>query len=195
MTPNSCINNFSISQVKLNVYIILILNHDQKGPQWPNFKDWAPRPLFGILRLTSTPFYELFFSWSLGLKDWRKQVSIGGSPDTARVVNMAMALMNKIYPICIGGSGVRSASQCFRSDTDCGQEMRCSHLGPRILMGAIPPWTHGGEEGLEPQTQPKGIEKKLTIKRADNKDFLGGSVVKAPQYQCRGHGFNPWSGN
>ena len=66
-------------------------------------------------------------------------MSIGGSPDTARVVDMAMALMNKIYPICIGGSGVRSASQCFRSDTDCGQEMGCSHLGPRVILGAIPP--------------------------------------------------------
>ena len=26
-------------------------------------------------------------------------------------------------------------------------------------------------------------------------DFPGGPVVKTPCSQCRGHGFNPWSGN
>ena len=26
-------------------------------------------------------------------------------------------------------------------------------------------------------------------------DFSGGSVVKSPHFHCRGHGFNPWSGN
>ena len=43
--------------------------------------------------------------------------------------------------------------------------------------------------------QTKGMEKKLTIKRADNKDFPGGSVVKlrAPNAGCLG--FDPWSGN
>ena len=27
------------------------------------------------------------------------------------------------------------------------------------------------------------------------RDFPGGSVVKTPHSQCRGPGFNPWSGN
>ena len=26
-------------------------------------------------------------------------------------------------------------------------------------------------------------------------NFVGDSVVKTPSFQCRGHGFNPWSGN
>ena len=26
-------------------------------------------------------------------------------------------------------------------------------------------------------------------------DFHGSSVVKTPRSQCRGHGFDPWSGN
>ena len=26
-------------------------------------------------------------------------------------------------------------------------------------------------------------------------DFPGGPVVKTPYFQCRGHKFNPWSGN
>ena len=28
-----------------------------------------------------------------------------------------------------------------------------------------------------------------------HQDFPGGSVVKTPCFHCRGHGFNPWSGN
>ena len=27
------------------------------------------------------------------------------------------------------------------------------------------------------------------------RDFPGGPVVKTPRVHCRGHGFNPWSGN
>ena len=33
------------------------------------------------------------------------------------------------------------------------------------------------------------------IKKSTNRDFPGGPVVKTPSFQCRGHGFNPWSGN
>ena len=26
-------------------------------------------------------------------------------------------------------------------------------------------------------------------------DFSGGPVVRTPSFHCRGHGFDPWSGN
>ena len=35
---------------------------------------------------------------------------------------------------------------------------------------------------------------KSALKRM-NRDFPGGPVVKTPLFQCRGRGFNPWSGN
>ena len=27
------------------------------------------------------------------------------------------------------------------------------------------------------------------------RDFPGGAVVRTPRFHCRGHGFDPWSGN
>ena len=31
--------------------------------------------------------------------------------------------------------------------------------------------------------------------KLDVRDFPGGPVVKTLHFQCRGHGFDPWSGN
>ena len=28
-----------------------------------------------------------------------------------------------------------------------------------------------------------------------NREFPGGSVLRAPHFHCRGHGLDPWSGN
>ena len=33
------------------------------------------------------------------------------------------------------------------------------------------------------------------IKNLGSRDFLGGPVVKNSSFHCRGHRFNPWSGN
>ena len=33
------------------------------------------------------------------------------------------------------------------------------------------------------------------INSAHGRDFPGGAVVKTPGSQCRGHGFDPWSGS
>ena len=38
-----------------------------------------------------------------------------------------------------------------------------------------------------------GTEKKRIMIRS-SKDFPGGPVVKTPRFQCRGRGFDPWSG-
>ena len=35
----------------------------------------------------------------------------------------------------------------------------------------------------------------LVVKTDDAEDFPGGPVVKTPCFQCRGLGFDPWSGN
>jgi len=34
----------------------------------------------------------------------------------------------------------------------------------------------------------------LNCERSDARDFLGVPVVNAPRFQCRGYGFDPWSG-
>ena len=33
------------------------------------------------------------------------------------------------------------------------------------------------------------------VKSQEERDFPGGAVDKTPHSQCRGPGFNPWSGN
>ena len=40
-----------------------------------------------------------------------------------------------------------------------------------------------------------GIELLLNIKSIKILDFPGSPVAKTPRFQCRGHGFDPWSGN
>ena len=35
----------------------------------------------------------------------------------------------------------------------------------------------------------------ITLYKINKWDFPGGPVGKEPALQCRGHGFNPWSGN
>ena len=35
----------------------------------------------------------------------------------------------------------------------------------------------------------------LRLKEIIRGDFPGGPVVKTPRFQCKGHGFNPLSGN
>ena len=46
-------------------------------------------------------------------------------------------------------------------------------------------------KGRKQRSQKKKIERSFL----QDWDFSGGSVVKAPCFQCRGHGFNPRSGN
>ena len=40
---------------------------------------------------------------------------------------------------------------------------------------------------------PEGLQTN-SIKRGFHLDFTGGPVVKTLCFQCREHGFNPWSG-
>ena len=35
----------------------------------------------------------------------------------------------------------------------------------------------------------------VLVKKQDNREFLGGPVVRNPHFHCRGHRFGPWSGN
>ena len=42
--------------------------------------------------------------------------------------------------------------------------------------------------GLPLPSPINGLDKEVKM------DFPGGSVVKTPHFQCRGHGFHPWSG-
>ena len=44
------------------------------------------------------------------------------------------------------------------------------------------------------EERPSEITKNLLLKK-ESWDFPGGTVVKTPWSQCRGPGFNPWSGN
>ena len=37
--------------------------------------------------------------------------------------------------------------------------------------------------------------KKLFVKKHTRRNFPGGPVVKIPSFHCKGHGFDPWSGN
>ena len=40
-----------------------------------------------------------------------------------------------------------------------------------------------------------GLCSDVTSSKRDSRDFPGGPVVKTPLFLCRGHGFEPWSGN
>ena len=39
------------------------------------------------------------------------------------------------------------------------------------------------------------VNLKLLQKIVCSEDFPGSPVVKTPRFHCRGHGFDPWSGN
>ena len=39
----------------------------------------------------------------------------------------------------------------------------------------------------------KGLGKDVKLKIS--RDFPGGPVIKTPRFHCRGHRFDPWSGN
>ena len=41
----------------------------------------------------------------------------------------------------------------------------------------------------------KEISDKGFVSRMNNGDFPGGAVGRTPHSQCRGSGFDPWSGN
>ena len=41
----------------------------------------------------------------------------------------------------------------------------------------------------------KNTQTTVTVKEREGKDFPGGAVVKTLSSQCRGPGFNPWSGS
>ena len=61
---------------------------------------------------------------------------------------------------------------------------------------AEPPWKVGrrgpysAQEGRELSGQ-----KELYVQECQDGEFPGGPVVRALRFHCRGHGFDPWSGN
>ena len=61
-------------------------------------------------------------------------------------------------------------------------------------MGAIP--GRGTKPGmLHGMTKNKQIRIIIFFKKEKNENFPGGPVAKLLCFQCRGCGFNPWSGN
>ena len=70
---------------------------------------------------------------------------------------------------------------------------RISELGVGTLemsscILVIPTWTSRKSFKL------KLFKMELVTKKMKALDFPGGPVVKTPSSQCRGHGFDPWSG-
>ena len=60
-------------------------------------------------------------------------------------------------------------------------------------------WGHRGLKVLR-VTQPtrgpvRSHFKRESYSKTPDRDFPGGPVVKTPCFQCRGRGFDPWSGN
>ena len=59
----------------------------------------------------------------------------------------------------------------------------CSHFNLEMSVGV----GEIGEGSQKVQTSRSKIDKSW--------DFPGDPVVKTPRFHCRGHGFDPWSGN
>lgn len=61
----------------------------------------------------------------------------------------------------------------------------------------ISPGSHTEEMTIQnsqiPETSVQLSSNFLCRKTTSQRDFPGGSVIKTPQYQCRGHRFDPWS--
>ena len=56
-------------------------------------------------------------------------------------------------------------------------------------------WGEGGRrEYLSDQRKPEDFRRGQSTKE-EKRDFPGTPVVKTPRFHCRGHGFDPWSGN
>ena len=81
---------------------------------------------------------------------------------------------------------------CFKNKSKSQPLHYKTHIHPlhgknhEVLRPTLVSFTHSG------QVAPLSL---TILRRTQPRDFPGGPVAKTPRSQCRGPGFDPWSGN